>query len=170
MSGRVGIQTMKADFAVWTALFFGVKKIHTFDDTDLSQQITTDTGLCFLPMITLLILKEIDNYFFCNFSCPHGQIPESCERWYGLKTCLVWRLLTWVQISISFYRTLMSSDFHEFFFPSVTYYFLRSDRELVKSLTTFFFENYVKIMVRMIEEVRALNNMDTIKRKKLLFN
>lgn len=47
----------------------------------------------------------------------------------------------------------------------MTYYLLWSDRELVK-FDNFPFDNYVEIMVQMIEEVKALNNMDTIKEEK----
>lgn len=33
MSGRVGIQTKKVDFVLWTAIYFGIK-IQTFDNVD----------------------------------------------------------------------------------------------------------------------------------------
>lgn len=72
----------------------------------------------------------------------------------------------WFQISILLLCTLLPNGLKKFFFsPSVTYYLPWSDHELVK-FDNFPFHNYVEIMVQMIEEVKALNNMDTIKEEK----
>lgn len=164
-SGRGRVLTRKDDSVLWTALCFGIKNMQHVT-VDWIQWITRGLALCFLWMMILLILKEIHNHFseFLLFPSPlyYLRTLGDDKVW---KPCLVWSLPTWFWISVFLWCTLLPNGL-KFFLSICDILLTVVDHELVK-FDNFPFDNYIEIMVPTIEEVKALNNMSTMKEEKI---